>query len=96
MVYYYGRETSGDRDIKNIKLLRDNPKVRKKCENTIKFINRSTYVIMGAFIFGVLAFSIWFLCWLFRDGFNLYSILFNPFFLVFAVVWLGFTAGSSR
>lgn len=96
MVWYYGRETSVDREIKNLELLRDNPEVRKQYINLTKFINFSTYIVMGAFIIGVLTLTIWLLSWMFKDGFNIYAILFNPLFIIFAVIWLGCDAGRAR
>lgn len=96
MTWYYGREISGDREIRNLKTLKNNPKVRKEYMNLTKFINLSTYVLIGAFIIGVVLLTVWLLGWMFKDGFNIYAILFNPFFIVFAIIWLGHAAGRTR
>lgn len=94
--YYYGVEMSGEREIRNLKILKNNPKLLKKDTALVKFTNLSTIVLLGVLFFGVTALTIWGLTWVFQDGFNIWAILFNPAFIVFAIVFLGISAGRTR
>lgn len=94
--FYYGRETSGAQEIRNLELLKNNPKERERYVNLGKAINIGTIVILGSFILGVVILTIWGLSWVFQDGFNIWAILFNPVFIVFSIVFLGLSAGRTR
>lgn len=95
--YYYGREISGDREIKNLKTLSNNPKERKRYTRLGNAINISTILLLGTFILGVVIMAVWGLIKMFESGgFNIYAIIFNPVFIVFAMVFLGLSAGRAR
>lgn len=94
--YYYGREISGDREIKNLKTLSNNPKERKRYIRLGNAINIGTIILLGTFILGVVIMTVWGLSWAFQDGFNIYAIIFNPVFIIFMIIWLGLSAGRTR
>lgn len=94
--FYYGREISGAQEIRNLKTLQNNPKVRKKYINLGNAINIGTFVILGTFILGVIILTIWGLSIAFQDGFNIWAILFNPVFIIFSMIFLGLSAGRTR
>ena len=94
--FYYGREISGAQEIHNLKTLRNNPKERKRYIKLGQAINIGTIILLGTFILGVVLLTIWGLSWAFKDGFNIWAIVLNPVFIVFAIVFLGVTAGNSR
>lgn len=94
--YYYGRETSGAGEIKALETLKNNPKERAKYIRLGNAINIATAVVLGTFALAVLIFTIWGLSWAFKDGFNLWAIVFNPVFIVFAIIFLGISAGRPR
>ena len=94
--FYFGREISGAQEIRNLKTLQNNPKVRKKYLNLGNAINLGTIVVLGSFALGVLILTIWGLSWVFQDGFNIWAILFNPAWIVFSIIFLGLSAGRTR
>lgn len=95
--YYYGREISGDREIKNLKTLSNNPKERERYMRLGNAINIGTTILLGTFFLGVAIMTIWGLVKMFESGgFNIYAIIFNPAFIVFMIVFLGLSAGRTR
>lgn len=95
--YYYGREISGDREIKNLKTLSNNPKERKRYIRLGNAINIGTFILLGTVFFGIISLTIWGLIKMFESGgFNIWAIIFNPVFIVFAIVYLGIYAGRTR
>ena len=94
--FYYGREISGAQEIRNLKTLRNNPKIREKYLKLGNAINIGTTILFGTFVVGVLILTGWLLSWAFQDGFNLWAILLNPITIIFMIVFLGTTAGRSR
>lgn len=95
--YYYGREISGDREIKNLKTLSNNPKERKRYIRLGNAINISTILLLGTFILGIVIMAVWGLVKMFESGgFNIYAIIFNPVFIVFMIIFLGLSAGRTR
>lgn len=94
--FYYGREISGAQEIQNLKTLRNNPKERERYMRLGNAINIGSAIIFGVFLVGVVLLTIWGLSWAFQDGFNIWAIVLNPAFLVFAIVFLGLSAGRTR
>lgn len=93
--YYYGRETSGEGEIRALNTLRNNPTLRKKYIKLGNAINIGTIILLGTFLLGVVALTIWMITWTFQDGFNIWAIVLNPVFIIFAIVFLGVNAGKN-
>ena len=94
--FYYGREISGAQEIQNLKTLRNNPKERERYMRLGNAINLGSAIIFGVFLVGVILLTVWGLSWAFQDGFNIWAIVLNPVFIVFAIVFLGLSAGRTR
>lgn len=94
--YYYGRETSGAGEIRNLKTLRNNPKERERYMRIGNAINLGTAILFGTFLLGVGLLTIWGFTQMFQDGFNIWAVVLNPVFIVFAIVFLGLSAGRTR
>ena len=94
--FYYGREISGAQEIQNLKTLRNNPKERERYMRLGKAINLGSAIIFGVFLVGVILLTVWGLSWAFQDGFNIWAIVLNPVFIVFAIVFLGLSAHRTR